>query len=288
MEDNYFPASSVVSSDRILYTPSEFARSSLLHLQEIGRLQALQPHVSSRSKLASCLFFIVLSGSGTLTCSGREYTLKEGSCAFIDCSFPYSHATSREQLWTLRWCHFYGPALPAICGKYTERGGLPAFRPKDTGPFLEVLDRLYELAGGSDYIRDMKINEELGRLLTLLMQESWHPEEQTSPAEKRSVVSAVRNWLDTHYPEKITLDRLSREFFINKYYLTRAFKKQFGISIISYLQNVRITRAKHLLRFTDKSVEEIAAECGLGQLHYFSRLFREVEGIPPTTYRSRW
>lgn len=50
---------SIVDSNRILYTPSIFAKTSLFHLQEIGELQALRPHVSSRSNLVSYLFLIV-------------------------------------------------------------------------------------------------------------------------------------------------------------------------------------------------------------------------------------
>ena len=60
-------ASSIVTSNRILYTPSSFARSSLLHLQEIGELEARRAHTSSRSGLQSFLFFTVVSGSGTLS-----------------------------------------------------------------------------------------------------------------------------------------------------------------------------------------------------------------------------
>ena len=51
-----------VSSDRILYTPSNFARSSLFYLQETGTLQALQPHTSVRERLDSCLFFLAQTG----------------------------------------------------------------------------------------------------------------------------------------------------------------------------------------------------------------------------------
>ena len=56
----------LVHSNRIIYTPSPFARSSLLHLQEVGTLQARQPHTSDRKNLASYLFFLVERGSGIL------------------------------------------------------------------------------------------------------------------------------------------------------------------------------------------------------------------------------
>ncbi len=60
------------------------------------------------------------------------------------------------------------------------------------------------------------------------------------------------------------------------------------MSVTTYLQNVRITHAKQLLRFTDKSVEEVGLSCGIGELNYFSRVFKEVEGVSPSTYREQW
>ena len=285
-QKKYFTTASIVSSNRVLYTPSAFARSSLLHLQEIGTLQALAPHTSSRSNLQSYLFFTVLSGSGELVYDGKKYELKKGDMVFIDCRKPYSHTTDLN-LWSLRWCHFYEPTLSFVYEKYVERGGRPTFRPEETASFLSTLDSLYKLASGSDYIRDMRINEELNRLCTLLMEQSWNPEEATTAPKKLSVAE-VKEYLEQHYAEKITLDDLSKQFFINKYYLTRVFKEQFGQSITAYLTSLRITHAKQLLRFSEKSVEEIGLECGLGQLHYFSRVFKEVEGVPPSIYRSQW
>ena len=285
-QKKYFTTASIVSSNRVLYTPSAFARTSLLHLQEIGELQALAPHTSSRSNLQSYLFFTVLSGSGELVYDGKKYELKKGDMVFIDCRKPYSHTTDLN-LWSLRWCHFYGPTLSFVYEKYVERGGRPTFRPEETASFLSTLDSLYKLASGSDYIRDMRINEELNRLCTLLMEQSWNPEEATTAPKKLSVAE-VKEYLEQHYAEKITLDDLSKQFFINKYYLTRVFKEQFGQSITAYLTSLRITHAKQLLRFSEKSVEEIGLECGLGQLHYFSRVFKEVEGVPPSVYRSQW
>ena len=85
-----------------------------------------------------------------------------------------------------------------------------------------------------------------------------------------------------------SLDALAERFYINKFYLTRVFKDQFGLSVTSYLTQLRITQAKRLLRFTDKSVENVAQECGLNDANYFSRLFKKVEGTTPGEYRRQW
>lgn len=285
-QKDFFTTRSIVSSDRVLYTPSAFAKATLLHLQEIGKLRALAPHTSRRSNLTSYLFFTVLSGSGKLDYNGKEYALRTGDCAFFDCQKPYSHTTS-EDLWSLSWCHFYGPGMSLIYQKYMERGGKPVFTPASAEIFTVLLDSLYAIASGTDFIRDMRINEELNSLLTLLMEESWHPEEGRAASKKTSVTD-VKEYLDRHYTERIALDDLAARFYINKYYLDRVFREQFGRTITAYLQTLRITHAKQLLRFTDKSLEEIGQECGLGSPNYFSRVFRKIEGISPSSYRSQW
>lgn len=92
-QELFNPQSPSVTSSRILYTPSTFARTSLLHLQEVGSLQAIHPHTSMRTNLTSFLCFVVLSGNGTLTYEGTAYELSAGDCVFIDCRKAYSHST---------------------------------------------------------------------------------------------------------------------------------------------------------------------------------------------------
>lgn len=119
------------------------------------------------------------------------------------------------------------------------------------------------------------------------MGESWHPEDKKL-APKRASVSDVKEYLDIHFAEKVVLDELAANFFIDKYYLAKTFKNQFGLPITTYLQNIRITKAKQLLRFSSKSVEEVGYEVGLGAPAYFSRVFKNVEGVSPKTYREQW
>ena len=69
-----------VKTERLIYTPSSFARQSLFHLQEIGELQALKPHTSKREDLTSLLFFYVIAGNGTLIYEDTSYSLSAGDC----------------------------------------------------------------------------------------------------------------------------------------------------------------------------------------------------------------
>ena len=275
-----------VNSNRILYTPSEFARENLLYLQEIGQVHARQPHVSTHPDLASYLFIMVLSGSGTLFYLGEKYTLSRGDCAFINCKNDYYHESS-DDLWTIRWIHFYGPTASGIYQKYMERGGEIIFHPGNIQNFTNCWEKVFELASSDDHIKDMKINENLSSFCCLLMAESWHPESRTISGGRQSMLE-IQEYLRNHLSEKITLTMLSEKFYVNKYYLTRLFKNEYGITISEYLLQVRISHAKELLRFSGLSVEEIGESCGITPLYYFSRIFKQVEGISPRDYRKKW
>lgn len=276
-----------VDSQRILYTPSPFARSCLLHLQETGTLKALSPHKNQRSNLASYLLFAVEEGEGTLEYEGKAYPLYAGCCVFVDCRKPYSHATSGK-LWTLSWAHFDGCTMSGIYEKYRERGGQPVFRPQNMEEFLRLIHGLRRIASSGDHVRDMRINERLAQLLSLLMENSWHPGAQRHRSEGKQPLLEVKMFLDQHFHKKITLDELAERFYIDKFYLTRLFREQYGSSVINYLLYVRISRAKELLRFTGLSVEEVGAKCGMPDANYFSRAFRKIEGMSPSEFRKQW
>ena len=177
--------------------------------------------------------------------------------------------------------------MSAVFEKYRERGGKPAFHPEKPQAFSDMLSELYTLAASADYIRDMRINEKLGALLTLLMEQSWHPEDGTL-SKKRMELEKIKEFLDEHFTEKITLDELSEQFFINKYYLTRIFKDTYGSTISHYVLAKRITRAKQLIRVSDMTMDEIAETVGMNDANDFSRAFRKVEGISPTEYQKQW
>jgi len=276
----------LVNTSRIIYTASDFAKMSLLHIQEIGSLHAKKPHTSKRGHLASYLFFMVISGSGTLNYDGTEYPLSTGSLVFIDCRKPYSHSTSND-LWNLSWIHFDGPTASGIYQKYIERGGLPAFTSSNFPLYLSRFQNLYEIATGSSSIRDMEINTGISSVLSLLMADSVH-NDNYQPGSKKTTMTEVKKYLDDNYDKKIVLDDIAQYFNVNKFYLTRIFKEQFGVSIMDYLLSVRITEAKNLLRFTNMSSEEIGIRVGIGDAYYFSRVFKKIEGVGAREFRKQW
>lgn len=97
--------------------------------------------------------------------------------------------------------------------------------------------------------------------------------------------ASVRQYIDLHYKENITLDLLAEKVSINKYYMAHAFKREYGVSPINYLIARRIQEGKRLLIETDLSLSQIASVLGFSSSSYFSQSFRSAEGSSPTEYR---
>lgn len=102
-----------------------------------------------------------------------------------------------------------------------------------------------------------------------------------------SQLQAAKAHLDANYNQEVSLDDLAELASISKYYLISLFKQAFGMTPIKYQQFVRVEKAKEWISFTNKPLKEIAILCGYDNIHSFSRAFRQVDGLPPSSYRSR-
>lgn len=97
--------------------------------------------------------------------------------------------------------------------------------------------------------------------------------------------AAVKRYIDLHFKETLTLEQLAEESHINKYYLSHAFKREYGVSPINYMINKRIEESKYLLAETDLSLSQIAQLLGFSSLSYFSQVFRRTQSVTPMEYR---
>lgn len=97
--------------------------------------------------------------------------------------------------------------------------------------------------------------------------------------------AAIKRYIDLHFKEALTLDLLSGEAHMNKYYLSHAFKREYGVSPINYMISRRIDESKYLLAETDLSMSQIAQLLGFSSLSYFSQVFRKTQGVSPMEFR---
>ena len=96
----------------------------------------------------------------------------------------------------------------------------------------------------------------------------------------------IKEYINKNFSAKITLSIISQKFGCCNATLTKTFKKEYNLSIMEYLCDVRLEKSKEMITKTRKSFKEIAAECGFYDQNYFSKIFAKKYGSSPTEYRN--
>lgn len=111
------------------------------------------------------------------------------------------------------------------------------------------------------------------------------PLSKATPQTK--IVDEAVRWLDAHYSEKISVDRLAAYMGYSRARLFVLFREHTGLSPNDYLQRLRIRKAKELLASGNDSALSISAACGFPDSRYFSRVFKKHTGNTPLGYRQK-
>ncbi|NLW11714.1 MAG: response regulator [Clostridiaceae bacterium] len=100
------------------------------------------------------------------------------------------------------------------------------------------------------------------------------------------LVMQAKEYLDTNFSDSsISLESAATKISLSPQYLSRIFSAQMGRTFIDYLTDIRIKKAKDLLRGTDLSVKEISLKLGYSDPNYFSRIFKRITGRTPSDFR---
>lgn len=103
--------------------------------------------------------------------------------------------------------------------------------------------------------------------------------DDTPAEEKMRVIEYMRS----HISKELTLETISRGCSMS----TSRLKRMFQGGVINYFNDLKISRAKELIRNTDMNYSQIAESLGFSSLHYFSRLFKAKTGSSPSAFRKR-
>lgn len=97
----------------------------------------------------------------------------------------------------------------------------------------------------------------------------------------------INNYINTNYDQSISIKDLSEKLFLSIGYLSRFFKKNYGMNFASYLTNVRLVHAADELLYTNISVTRVAYDCGFTSAAIFNKAFKKVYGVTPTEFRKQ-
>lgn len=107
------------------------------------------------------------------------------------------------------------------------------------------------------------------------------PDQQTVPP----IVYSIINYIKENYNKKLSLEIIAKNLNYSVPNIRKSFKKHMSISISEYILNYRIDQVKNLLTTSNKSMNEIAEDCGFSSANYLSLIFKEKESLSPLAYK---
>lgn len=209
---------------------------------------------------------------------GRLIKGNAGEFMIIPPGMPIHHgAVSEEEIYINTWLYIQGEGMEELLKKYP----LPINVAFSAGPG-NILDRFVEKAKKESSIKNIGYEDKVYHLTAQLiidLYRLYHRDPGTAGRLER-----VREEI-LQAPEKPWA--LKEMADICGYSVSRfsaLYKAQFGISPKQDVLNARIDLAAQMLKYTEFSITDIAADCGFQSIYYFSKFFKEVKGISPKEY----
>lgn len=121
------------------------------------------------------------------------------------------------------------------------------------------------------------------RLKDTAAPDNSEPDEHQSGSDR---IASIVDFITSNYEKDITLTDVAKYAYVNPSHLSREFNKKMNMNFRSYLNSVRIEKAKELLVKTDLSLAEIGSMVGFADQSYFNKIFRKQEELTPGQYRT--
>lgn len=129
------------------------------------------------------------------------------------------------------------------------------------------------------------VTSKLKKLLTVNLP---FPLDTDVPAKSiDDVWSHIEKYIENNYHRKLTAQDVCRDTLVSQTKFYELFRTNTGKTFIEYLTDFRLEKAKMLLQYSAKSIEEIAIDIGLFDVYYFNKIFKNHFGISPKSYRAQ-
>ena len=235
------------------------------------------------------LIHYIESGKGLFTCRDQTFELGQGASFLIEPGELTTYRSDDEEPWRYRWLAFNGKEAAELLGYEGGAGGHPdpVIQDKrlDIGQWIEAIQSTFQERAASGGLRAT------GFLYLILsaLREAMFPDvrQEAEPLSKiEAHVRQVVQMLTTQYAEPISIEQLADSLGYNRAYFSKMFKHYVHVSPVTFLLNMRIGKARQLLRErTELTIEQIAYSVGFNDPLYFSKQFKRFYGLAPSAYR---
>lgn len=282
-------------NNSLLIIPNPMVSKHGIVLSSLCHRQRSEMHIHNYVHI-----WYALAGKSIHTAGDKTYVQNPGTCVVIPPHIPHCMDTtvSEETPVILSVClndNFLLSRGYNFCSYFDNRTIFQRYRVPDFYQFPKnERDHADELARGllsgfSDYSKATldAITQKLEKLLRLMCIKCENSRLTEAAIEQAGRVNTAIKYMEEHYREKITLDDLCKLTALSHYGFTKKFKEITGLTAMEYIHLLRLTRARHLLIFTEKSLSKIAEEVGFYDKSRLIHAFREYTELSPTEFREQ-
>ena len=235
-------------------------------------------------------FLRIHEGSLCLSCANKRVTLKPGDVGIISSQLLHTGSAGPEGVvydviqvdfgLLLNSTKTSTAYLQPLCD------GTCLFEPATSQVLIkEQLDRIVNARRHPTKQQPLQLLGWLYELAGLLYKYCVIQDMTGLPAQKQ--LGPVIDYINEHYTEQISSAILSQKFGHEEAYFCRKFKKHTGLTIMKYIQILRMEKARKLLIETELPVQDIATMCGFTDAAYFNNCFKKLYRITPSKMRQR-
>lgn len=221
------------------------------------------------------LLHYVIDGKGTYYTRDKAYQLKKGDIFAIYPNEIVSYKADKEEPWYFCWIGFVGTRAAEYYSLLGFKEDSPV-KHIDNNLFLEGVIKCL------DYINMNKEDLSALRLTAFIFEILASIEAPTRLKSDDYVANAVL-YMEINFNNKIKLSDMASDLGLEYSYFFKLFKKTLGISPGEYLMNLRINKAKILLKKQIK-IKNIPPLLGISDVYYFTKLFKKCTGMTPSAY----
>lgn len=254
-----------------------------------GQLYKRDQFLHQRRNIRSFVLIYVAKGTFYIAQEGQKYEVSKNQFILLPAGTEhYGYRKSGGEL-NYFWVHFYPPANMIVRNhlKNLEQQDfcvIPEYgRMEDIGKIPQLFNELLDLAKAVHRCSASLLNHLLSVLLLELSGEYFADQRNSDEYPKH--IYQICEWIDHHYQETLSVAEIAEQFHYNPNYLSGEFKRRVGQSLTRYINKVRIENAKNLLVTDDMTIRELADYCGFSDEKYFFRVFKELTGMSPLTYK---
>jgi AraC-like DNA-binding protein len=171
---------------------------------------------------------------------------------------------------------------------YDESGQFVDGRMKEISNSLTHIEDELQRTGKKDEFLTAEVKLELIQLLLGIYKMSQRELSHVSSkkSEKEVHAETIASWINDHYSEKVSLDKIASALNLSKYYVSHVFKEVTGFTVMEYVMACRLNQVKYLLEMEpNQSLLEVSSATGFESVAHFSRYFKEKVGTTPSQYR---